>query len=90
LKLLEYLAMEKVVVATNIPANREIIGDSKCGIYVNSSDPEEVARGIAFAYKNQGRLKLWGSFGRAIIEEKYTWEKVAENFRDYLLNLDSR
>lgn len=87
LKLLEYLAMKKVVVATNIPANKEIIGQSKCGIYVSSIDPKEIAGAIAFAHANREKLREWGSFGRVIIEEKYTWEKIAENFGNYLLDL---
>jgi glycosyltransferase involved in cell wall biosynthesis len=87
LKLLEYLAMKKVVIATNIPANQEIIGQSKCGIYVPPSDPEKIARAIAFAHENREKLREWGSLGRAIIEQKYTWKKIAENFGDYLLHL---
>jgi glycosyltransferase involved in cell wall biosynthesis len=79
--------MSKVVVATNIPANKEIIGQSKCGIYVSSIDPKEIAGAIAFAHANREKLREWGSFGRAIIEEKYTWEKIAENFGNYLLDL---
>ena len=34
LKLLEYLAMEKVVLATDIPAHRTVAGDKKCCIYL--------------------------------------------------------
>ncbi len=87
LKLLEYLAMEKAVVLTDIPANREIVGKCKCGIYISSVDPEEIARAITYAYRNQESLGRLGKAGRVIIENKYTWERVAKDLRDYLLHL---
>ena len=87
LKLLEYLAMEKAVVLTDIPANREIVGKCKCGIYVSSVNPEEIAQAIAYAYRNRDSLSKWGNLGRAIVEDKYTWEKVAKELLDYLLRL---
>jgi glycosyltransferase involved in cell wall biosynthesis len=87
LKLLEYLAMKKVVIVTDIPANREVIGNHPCGIYVSSSNPQEIAEAIAFAHENREKLAEWGKSGREIIKEKYTWEKVAEDFYDYLSKL---
>jgi glycosyltransferase involved in cell wall biosynthesis len=87
LKLLEYLAMEKVVVLTDIPAHREILGKSKNGIYISSTDPKEIAEAIAYAYRNRENLSKWGTFGRAIIQDRYTWEKIAKEFKNYLLRL---
>ncbi len=87
LKLLEYLAMEKTVILTDIPANREIVGKCTCGIYISSVEPEEIAQAITYAYRNRESLGKWGSVGREIIEDKYTWEKVAREFHDYLLHL---
>jgi len=84
LKLLEYLAMKKAVIATDIPACREVIGKKKCGIYIPAADPKEIAQAIVYAYENKENLKEWGSYGRTIIEERYTWEKVSKNFENYL------
>lgn len=87
LKLLEYLAMEKVAIVTDIPAHREIIGKSKSGIYVKSIDPYEIAAAITFAHQNKDRLNDWGRHGRNIVEDRYTWEKVAQNLDEYLLSI---
>jgi len=87
LKLLEYLAMKKVVIATDIPANREVIGTSKCGIYISSADPKEIADAIICAYDNREKLGTWGAYGRMVVEERYSWMKVAEDFEGYLLSL---
>jgi glycosyltransferase involved in cell wall biosynthesis len=85
LNLLEYLAMRKVVIATNIPANLEVIGKSRCGIYVSSADPVEIAKTIMYAHDNKDKLEEWGSYGRIIVKEKYSWKKVAKDFENYLL-----
>jgi glycosyltransferase involved in cell wall biosynthesis len=87
LKLLEYLAMEKAAVLTDIPANREIVGKCECGIYTSSVDPEEIAQAITHAYHNRDSLGKWGKVGRGIVEDRYTWEKVAKELLDYLLRL---
>lgn len=87
LKLLEYLAMKKVVIATDIPAHRDVLGKCKCGIFVSSADPKEIAKAIIYAYKNHGLLSGWGKFGRIIVKEKYTWDEVAERLENYLLKL---
>jgi glycosyltransferase involved in cell wall biosynthesis len=87
LKLLEYLAMEKVTIATDIPAHRLIIGNEKCGIYVSSVNPIEIARSIEYAYLNKERLGEWGKSGRTIVNKEYTWEKVAKDLENYLLSI---
>jgi len=87
LNLLEYLAMKKAVIATDIPANREVLRESKCGIYASSANPREIAEAIVYAYNNRGMLRKWGAYGRMIVEERYSWMKVAEDFEAYLLQL---
>jgi glycosyltransferase involved in cell wall biosynthesis len=89
LKLLEYLAMKKVVILTDIPAHRFVIGSEICGIYTKLSDPIEIANSIEYAYNNRKYLVSWGSVGRRIVEEKYTWAKVAKDLEQYLLSMDS-
>jgi glycosyltransferase involved in cell wall biosynthesis len=87
LKLLEYLAMEKVVVVTDIPAHRAVIGEAKCGIYISSIRPGEIAKAIEYAYLNKNFLKEQGKIGREIVQREYTWEKVAENLENYVLSI---
>jgi glycosyltransferase involved in cell wall biosynthesis len=86
LKLLEYLAMEKVVVLSQIPAHQNVIGTAHCGIYIRYVEPKEVARAIEYAYQNRDKLTQWGQTGKAIVEQQYTWRKVAEDLEEYLQN----
>jgi glycosyltransferase involved in cell wall biosynthesis len=90
LKLLEYLAMKKVVILTDIPCHREIVGNDKCGIYLSAISPAGIARSIAFAYDNKENLKEWGAKGRVIVKNKYTWERIAENLDDYLRWIENK
>jgi glycosyltransferase involved in cell wall biosynthesis len=87
LKLLEYLAMEKVVILTDIPAHRAVIDEAKCGVYVSLVNPLEIAKAIEYVYLNEDSLKEWGKIGREIVKREYTWEKVAGNLENYLQSI---
>jgi len=87
LKLLEYLSMQKVVIATDIPAHHAVLGDAKCGIYISSIKPQEIANGIENAYLNKSSLEERGKIGREIIEKSYSWEKVAAELENFLVSL---
>jgi glycosyltransferase involved in cell wall biosynthesis len=88
LKLLEYLAMEKVVILTDIPAHRAVVGEAKCGIYISSVEPMEIAKAIEYVYLNKDTLEERGKIGREIVKREYTWEKVAGDLENYLLSID--
>lgn len=87
LKLLEYLAMEKPVLLTDLPAHREIISKDFDGLFVGMGTPEQISQGIKFAFENRASLANFGEKGRKIVTEKYTWDKVAQTFEDYLIPL---
>ena len=86
LKLLEYLAMEKVVILTDIPAHKLVVGENKCGVYISSVTPKEIANSIIYVLQNKENLVEWGKSGRKIINN-YTWEKVAGDLETYLLSI---
>lgn len=79
LKILEYLAMEKIVIATDIPFNRELLSYGDCIFLMPSNNPENIAEAIEYVYKNKEALKRMGKIGRAIIEQHYTWESKAKD-----------
>jgi glycosyltransferase involved in cell wall biosynthesis len=87
LKLLEYLAMEKAVIVTDIPAHRSVIGENNCGYYLSSINPSDIAEVIDCAYVNKESLKYLGKNGRKIVEEKYTWKNVAKDLDNYLSSI---
>jgi hypothetical protein len=40
--------MEKAVILTDIPAHRAVIGEAKCGVYISSVNPMEIAKAIEY------------------------------------------
>ena len=87
LKLLEYLAMKKPVIVTDIPAHRLIVNAEECGIYIPGVNPHEIAKAIVHAYNNREKFEEWGEVGRRIVADNYAWEKVAVDLENYLLSL---
>ena len=90
LNLLEYLAMGKPAVVVDIPATRMIVGEAECGIYIDSADPAEIAKGILYARDEKSTLEDRGACGRALVKGRYDWASVAEGLEDYLANCTRR
>lgn len=75
LKLLEYLALNKPVIVSNIPCNTWIVGNAPVGIYLRGTSPREIADGVrAFLLC---RNTLHPSLGRQIAAA-FSVEKIAE------------
>ena len=87
LKLLEYLAMERLVILTDIPAHRFVIEEKKCGVYISSIAPIEIAKAIEYVYHNKEKMGKWGKIGRKIVKEEYTWNKLAKDLEKYLFSV---
>jgi len=87
LKLLEYMAMGKTIIATDSPAHRYVTGENNNVIYVSNAFPNELAAAMIFSYRNRTKLEDWGRIGQQIIAEKYVWKKVNEDFVCYLKHL---
>jgi len=88
LKLLEYMAMKKPAIVSDIPAHRSILGTNKNGIYVSFVEPTELAKAMKYAYDNKDRLEEWGEIGQEIVMKQYAWNKVNKDLVDYLLKIE--
>ena len=77
IKILEYLAMGKAVVATNLKGVRTIIKDGENGLLVKSNNPEDMAKAILKVYKDPGLRKKIESNARRSVE-KYDWDNINE------------
>ena len=81
--------MEKVVIATDIPAHR-LVSEGKSVIYISSAEPNEIAKGIMITYDNMQKLVKWGKHGRELVIKNFDWTKVAKDLEHYLLSLDNQ
>jgi len=84
LKLMEYLAMEKPIILSDISAHLSVVPpNSQFALYFNPDDPYDLGKKISQAINNIDFLKKHSAAGREIILNKYTWDiqaKILENF----------
>ncbi len=72
--LLEGLSQGTVPIASDIPANREIVVDGKTGLLVPLKDPSALARAIQNLLKDKMLLKRLSKNGQEVIKTKFSWE----------------
>ena len=87
LTILEYMALGKPIVATNAGGVPEIIKDGKSGILVPPQEPEQLAQAIILLLKNRGRAEQMGLAGRALVESKFTAERMIRESEELYLGL---
>ncbi len=78
LKLFEYMALGKPIVATTLPALLEVLQDGRNAVLVEPSNPESLAQGILRVLRDKALATRIGAQARADALEKYTWEKRAQ------------
>lgn len=76
--ILEAMASRKPVIASDIPAHRELIQDGQNGFLVDPKNPEQIAEKTALLLTKKELAQQMGNRSRRIIENSFTWEKVAE------------
>jgi len=86
IKLIEYLAMGKVIICTDIWTFKDVADKSSCIRYISNNSPEEIADAICYLYGRQEDLLSWGKKGIDIVKERFTWEKQAEILNNFILS----
>ncbi|SKB14968.1 putative glycosyltransferase, involved in aeruginosin biosynthesis [Planktothrix sp. PCC 11201] len=76
--LVEAMAMELPVVATDSGAFPEIVEAGKTGLLVARSDADALAEAILQLLMNDNLSQSMGKAGRARVVERFTWEKSAQ------------
>ena len=85
LKLMEYLAMEKPIVLSNIKAHRKVVPvNSKFALYFNPNEPNDLGEKITQAITNIEEMKNNSYIERKIILKKYTWDIQAKNLEKFI------
>lgn len=77
IKLFEYMASSLPVVASNFDLWKEIIEKNNCGICVDPSNSEEIAKAIKYIFDNPEEAKIMGQNGKENVDKIYNW-KVEE------------
>lgn len=77
LKLYEYMACGKPVIATNT-AGFEILEQYNAGILVNPEDSEELSNAIVELLQNKQLREQMGANGRKLVVREHSWESIAK------------
>lgn len=73
-KMFEYMSSGLPVIASDFPLWKEIIEDNECGICVDGSSPESIAKAITYLKQNPAEIKRMGENGKRMVETKYNWD----------------
>jgi glycosyltransferase involved in cell wall biosynthesis len=86
--LLEALAMQKPIIATNIRGCREAVKDGKTGILVPAEDPQELAKAIIYILENKEEAESLAQNARQKatkeFDENLVFEKLKNAYADKL------
>jgi glycosyltransferase involved in cell wall biosynthesis len=80
LKGFEYWACEKPIVVSDLPALREVVEPWKTGLFYKPGDPKILAEKTCTLLEDKHLAKRMGEAGRKVVEEKYSWNKLAAQF----------
>jgi len=75
ISVLEAMAMNKPVVASDIPGIREITNNGKNCVLVPAKKPEDIADAILKLLRSEQKAEELSSLGYEEIKQNYTWEK---------------
>ena len=82
LTLLEAMASEKPVVATNVGGNPEVVTDGVTGFLVPPKEPERMAEAIIRILSDRDMAKRMGEAGRKRVEEKFSLERMVKEYQE--------
>jgi len=72
------MASKKPVISTEIPGVVDVDSEEKASIHVPPKDVDALANAMSKVLFDESLAKQMGENGRRLVEEKYTWERVAK------------
>ncbi len=77
MKILEYMAMEKAIIAPNMQNIRDLIKDGYNGILFKPNNKTDLSQKLFTLIKDEKLRKTLGKHARETVENYFTWEKNA-------------
>ena len=81
------MAMARPIVSSNISGIQEVFNDCECGILINPTHIEEWCRSIVSLLQNPLRAQRLGKCARTVIEKRYDWAVLTEQYVKALIEL---
>ncbi len=87
IKLMEYLAMGKPVIVSDIAAHRIVLDKIKGVYYLRNTTPEQIKNSIIASYNNRHNFIKYSNKLRNIVITNYTWDQQAGRLINYLCKI---
>lgn len=87
--ILEAMAMEKPVVATDVGGTGEVVRHGQTGLLVPAKDPEALAQAIEEVLARPNRMREMGRLGRRIVVDEFSAESMVRQMQALYLDLAS-
>lgn len=84
LKIFEYMASRKPIIATNLPSLREVLTNGENAILIPPSSPEALAKAIITLKDDPELGKKLADNAYRDVSEKYTWKIRAKNILNFI------
>lgn len=83
--LLEAMSYARLCIASDIPANREGLGDN--GIWVKAEDERDLAEKLLDTTENYASLSHLEKANYERVKRHFTWDRISARYADYLKSL---
>lgn len=83
--LMEAMSSGRIIIATDLEGNRDIIQDSKNGFLIKQNNSEDIAEKILYLLKNKNLFDEIQSKSRKSIINKFDWEIIVKRYSRGLL-----
>ncbi|HII03047.1 TPA: glycosyltransferase family 4 protein [Methanosarcinaceae archaeon] len=87
LKLFEYMACGKPVLASDLPAMGKIVEEAKCGLLTDPKDTEKISDSIVYLLESPQKAEEMGMNGKKAVETKYNWGNMEKQLNEIYENL---
>lgn len=84
LKVFEYMACEKPIILTPIPAHKDVAGNVDFVVWTEGYGAEDMRKAIEYSIDHRESLKNAARLARSYIKDKYTWDAQGAYFANYL------
>lgn len=85
--ILEYMALAKPVVATDIGGNRELVKTNETGLLIKNHCASTIANAIRLLLRDPDKAKKLGLAGKKRIERQFSLERMVNRYIDLYCNV---